>query len=153
MANNKVQLADGTTLIDLTEDTVTADDLLLGVTAHARNGEKITGVCSKYDLADTGTFYVSRYVTTGYVTSSGNWLSVSVPVRLKSDLLNRVSATINTSSILFPGDGTRETPFTGECVIENISSISAFLSLRFQNQHAASNIATVYIIDLRISVT
>ena len=43
MANNKVQLADGTTLIDLTEDTVTAGDLVLGATAHDRSGEIITG--------------------------------------------------------------------------------------------------------------
>lgn len=43
MANNKVQLADGTTLIDLTEDTVTAGDLISGVTAHDRSGEIITG--------------------------------------------------------------------------------------------------------------
>jgi hypothetical protein len=43
MANNKVQLADGTTLIDLTEDTVTAGDLISGVTAHDRSGKIITG--------------------------------------------------------------------------------------------------------------
>lgn len=46
MANqykNKVALSDGTVLIDLTSDTVTADDLLDGVTAHNSAGEPITG--------------------------------------------------------------------------------------------------------------
>ena len=52
MANNKVQLADGTTLIDLTEDTVTPETMILGTTAHAANGETITGVV---ELANAGT--------------------------------------------------------------------------------------------------
>lgn len=52
MANNKVQLADGTTLIDLTEDTVTPETMILGTTAHAANGETITGVV---ELAHAGT--------------------------------------------------------------------------------------------------
>ena len=34
MANNKVQLSDGTTLMDLTQDTVTPQTLLSGATAH-----------------------------------------------------------------------------------------------------------------------
>lgn len=36
-----------TTLIDLTEDTVTADSMLLGVTAHGSNGEQIYGTMSQ----------------------------------------------------------------------------------------------------------
>lgn len=43
MANNKVQLADGTVLIDLTGDTVTPDTLASGATAHNRSGEQIVG--------------------------------------------------------------------------------------------------------------
>ena len=43
MANNKVQLSDGTVLLDLTGDTVTPQTLLSGVTAHNAAGEKITG--------------------------------------------------------------------------------------------------------------
>ena len=39
------------TLIDLTPDTITAADLLDGVTAHDRTGASITGACT-YD-ADT----------------------------------------------------------------------------------------------------
>ena len=45
MANttyNKVSFG-GKTLIDLTEDTVTADKILSGYTAHDKSGKKITG--------------------------------------------------------------------------------------------------------------
>jgi len=51
MANeyvSKVVLSNGTTLIDLTGDTVTASDILTGVTAHDKSGASITGSCS-YD--------------------------------------------------------------------------------------------------------
>ena len=47
MANNpyvnKVDLADGTTLIDLTSDTVTAGSMLSGITAHGKDGSHLTG--------------------------------------------------------------------------------------------------------------
>ena len=42
MAINKV-IYKGNTLIDLTSDTVTPENLISGVTAHAKNGEVITG--------------------------------------------------------------------------------------------------------------
>ena len=48
MANeyvSKVVLSNGTTLIDLTGDTITASDLLTGVTAHDKSGASITGSC------------------------------------------------------------------------------------------------------------
>ena len=43
MANNKVQLRDGTVLLDLTGDTVTPETLLSGVTAHDAAGNPIVG--------------------------------------------------------------------------------------------------------------
>ena len=51
MANeyvSKIVLSNGTTLIDLTGDTVTASDVLSGVTAHGKDGAPITGTCT-YD--------------------------------------------------------------------------------------------------------
>lgn len=48
MANqyvSKVTLSSGETLIDLTGDTITASDLLTGVTAHDMSGAPITGSC------------------------------------------------------------------------------------------------------------
>lgn len=55
MANNTTinkVIYGGRTLIDLTGDTVTADKLLSGVTAHDKSGAKITGTCT-YDV-DSG---------------------------------------------------------------------------------------------------
>lgn len=52
MANqyvSKVVLANGTVLMDLTGDTITAADLLDGVTAHDKTGAAITGTCT-YDV-------------------------------------------------------------------------------------------------------
>ncbi len=46
MANNKVQLRDGTVLLDLTGDTVTPETLLSGVTAHNAAGEPIVGAAT-----------------------------------------------------------------------------------------------------------
>lgn len=43
MANNKVQLSDGTVLLDLTGDTVTPETLMSGATAHDAAGERIVG--------------------------------------------------------------------------------------------------------------
>lgn len=50
MANSKIVFG-GEVLIDLTADTVTKERLLKGYTAHAADGERITGTC-EYD-ADT----------------------------------------------------------------------------------------------------
>ncbi len=43
--NSKVVLGDGTVLIDLTADTVAANKLLAGITAHGKDGAPITGTC------------------------------------------------------------------------------------------------------------
>ena len=91
MAVNKVVY--GTTvLVDLTGDTVTADKLLKGVTAHHASGEQITGTmeagsggssdnnCEAYHITsasaklnfkNTGTVKVWGYgtATSGYMTS------------------------------------------------------------------------------------
>ena len=51
MAVNKVELRGGTTLIDLTSDTVTAADAVAGVTLHLASGERVTGTLSDFDGA------------------------------------------------------------------------------------------------------
>ena len=50
--NSKIVLASGEVLMDLTQDTVVADKLLKGFTAHGKDGAPITGSC-EFD-ADTG---------------------------------------------------------------------------------------------------
>lgn len=60
MANNpyvnKVELADGTMLIDLSGDTLaTAGQLVSGVTAHARDGSSLTGTAIVPTVTQDGT--------------------------------------------------------------------------------------------------
>ena len=62
MAVNKV-IANGSTLIDLTSDTVQADKIFKGYTAHDKSGKKITGTFDPNTLTDFdgGTPYTTNY--------------------------------------------------------------------------------------------
>lgn len=51
MANNKVVLADGTTLIDLTSDTAVAADVASGKTFHLANGAVAVGTAESLEVA------------------------------------------------------------------------------------------------------
>lgn len=51
MAVNKIEYA-GTVLLDLTSDTVTADDMVEGTTAHSKSGETIIGAIPKRGQSD-----------------------------------------------------------------------------------------------------
>ena len=62
---NKVAFANGTVLIDLTSDTVTASSVLAGVTAHDKSGAKITGTLF-------ANFQDSMELTDSITDSSGN---------------------------------------------------------------------------------
>lgn len=46
---NKVQMADGTVLMDLTQDTVTSEHMLVGTTAHSCSGATTFGSIPTYD--------------------------------------------------------------------------------------------------------
>lgn len=59
----------GRTLVDLTADTVAADSMLEGVTAHAANGEKVTGVLKQVEFDGAPTAGSSNAVTSGGVKS------------------------------------------------------------------------------------
>lgn len=78
---NKVVLADGTTLIDLTGDDVTAGDVLYGIKFHLPSGAQGTGSCT-YD-ADTSdadaTAAEILYGKTAY--KNGSKLTGSMPNR------------------------------------------------------------------------
>ena len=66
---NKVELADGRTLIDISEDTVTQNTLLSGVTAHDKSGAQITG---KF-LNIGSTWSTDRNVRPESVLGFGTW--------------------------------------------------------------------------------
>lgn len=73
MANNpyvnKVQKADGTVLIDLTRDTVAAESMLSGVTAHRASGESITGNIANKSSSDLSVSGDTVTVPAGYYAS------------------------------------------------------------------------------------
>ena len=46
---NKVQTADGTVLMDLTQDTVASELMLVGTTAHSSSGATTFGSIPTYD--------------------------------------------------------------------------------------------------------
>lgn len=66
---NKV-IYDGQTLIDLTGDTVTADSLRVGVTAHNAAGEVIVGTFEPYPV---GSIYMSVSSTDPATLFGGTW--------------------------------------------------------------------------------
>lgn len=78
MAISKVVYG-STTLIDLTSDTVTADKLLSGITAHGKDGELVTGTCT-FD-ADTGdaTATASEILATKTAYVNGSKVTGSMP--------------------------------------------------------------------------
>ena len=78
MAINKV-IYDGQSLIDLTEDTVTADKLAYGYTAHNKAGVQIVG-SNTYD-ADTsdGTIYASEILANKVAYARGSRIVGEMP--------------------------------------------------------------------------
>ena len=62
--NSKIVLASGEVLMDLTQDTVVADKLLKGFTAHGKDGAPITGSC-EFDAHTDGKFDLSGDATAG----------------------------------------------------------------------------------------
>lgn len=78
MANeyvSKVVLSNGTTLMDLTSDTVTASDLLSGVTAHDKSGAPITGSCTYDSDTSEDTAAVSEILATKTAHARGSKLT------------------------------------------------------------------------------
>lgn len=87
MANNKVQLADGSVLIDLTNDTVTADTLKVGYIAHDASGNIITGTMPS-GITPTGTKQIT-ITQNGTVTEDvANYASAEIDVNTPDTLKN-----------------------------------------------------------------
>lgn len=73
MANNKIQLADGTVLLDVSNDTVDAAHLLQGYTAHDASGAPIVGTYTGGEMPST------EFGTAGALGDGSNSISFSIP--------------------------------------------------------------------------
>ena len=81
MADKKVNkvVYGGTVLIDLTGDTVTADKILTGYTAHDKSGETITGTCN-YDVnSEDATVAVAEILTGKTAYARGSKITGTMP--------------------------------------------------------------------------
>lgn len=81
MADKKVNkvVYGGTVLIDLTGDTVTADKVLTGYTAHDKSGETITGTC-EYDVnSEDATVAVAEILTGKTAYARGSKITGTMP--------------------------------------------------------------------------
>lgn len=64
MSKNSKVIYDGEVLIDLTGDTVKADKLLKGFTAHGADGEPVTGTCD-FDVNSSGATATAAEILSG----------------------------------------------------------------------------------------
>ena len=69
MGKSKVVFGDEV-IIDLTSDTVTADKMLKGYTAHGADGEKITGTC-EFDVDSSAATATQAEVLSGKTFAKG----------------------------------------------------------------------------------
>lgn len=79
MGVSKVEYA-GNTLIDLTEDTVTSDSLLSGVTAHTASGERVSGTAvipTKVSELENDAGFATKKVYT--ITLASSWSGSAAP--------------------------------------------------------------------------
>ena len=78
MSINKVVYG-GEILIDLTGDTVTADKLLSGITAHGKDGELVTGACTFYVNSNDATAAVAEILKGKTAYARGTKLVGTMP--------------------------------------------------------------------------
>ena len=78
---SKVQLADGTVLNDLTADTVSAETLLIGETAHGKDGQPIVGECTFDSNTQDATVAVAEILTGKTAYARGAKITGTMPNR------------------------------------------------------------------------
>ena len=95
MANqyvSKIVLSNGTVLVDLTADTVTAASMLSGTTAHDKSGAPITGSCTYDSDTSDDTAAASEILATKTAHARGAMLTGTMTNR------GAVTGTINSKS-------------------------------------------------------
>lgn len=97
---NKVSLADGRTLIDISGDTVAANKMLSGVTAHDKSGAQVTGTIATKSASNVTFSGTTISVAAGYYPSA-------VSKAISGVTIQKPSSGTNTFSITVPdGSGT-----------------------------------------------
>ena len=110
MANNEYinkVIYGGNTLIDLTADTVTADKILDGYTAHAASGETITGSCTFDADTSDATAVVAEVLTSKTFYKNGSKLTGTMPNRgAVTGTISTVAGTYTIQNGYHDGSGT-----------------------------------------------
>lgn len=99
MAVNKIELASGEVLIDLTNDSVTSETLAEGVTAHGADGEPIVGTMRNVEASGGG------LTIDGILTANepiGAIVSEITSIRNTSQIANLFAYNPNITSIRMP---------------------------------------------------
>lgn len=97
MANayvNKVALADGTVLIDISADTVAVGSMLSGVTAHSASGASITGSIASKSSSDMTLSGVTVTAPAGYYASNGTKTITGVTITAPESGTSTFSITV-----------------------------------------------------------
>lgn len=77
--NNKIVLADGTVLIDLTGDTIAAATALSGATFHDKSGATVTGTCTYDSDTSDDTAAVGEILVGKTAHARGSMLTGTMP--------------------------------------------------------------------------
>ena len=126
MANNEYinkVIYGGNTLIDLTSDTVTADKILSGYTAHSASGAPITGSCTYDANTADATAAVAEVLATKTFYKNGSKLTGTMPNRgAVTGTISTVSGTYTIQNGYHDGSGTVSISSTEQAklIAENI---------------------------------
>lgn len=161
MAVNKVVKSDGTTLIDLTEDTVTSSDHIVnGYVGHLRSGEQVTGTGGVTDVLVNNTSVVSDGVANvplmgesvpGVATISNGVYGVKLWNRTTSPMI--VISKASTDNVKNPSGGTMDF----KPLVASQTNLTAFYGLAKAagdtTQSASSNAVGTYTEEAKSAIS